>query len=189
VLLPVLDRAEVLDQWLLVEPSAGGGRSLVARVDQLGPFLAAADRHPRLGVCFDTCHAWAAGHDLAAPGGVAATLDRLVEVCGPGRLRLVHANDSRDACGSVRDRHETVGKGGIGEPGFAELMTHPATAGVPVIVETPTDHTGAGHATDIATLQRLRGPSPTGSARPADAGSDTSPPGLSVRPTAPDRSA
>lgn len=156
VLQPLLDRAGEQEQWLLVEPSAGGGRSLVARVDQLAPFLAAAGDHPRLGVCFDTCHAWAAGHDLARPGGMAETLDRLLAACGPDRLRLVHANDSRDPCGSTRDRHETIGKGTIGEAAFAALMTHPATAGVPVIVETPSAGT-AGHTTDIATLQRLRG--------------------------------
>lgn len=156
VLRPLLDQAaETGGPRLLVEPSAGGGRSMVARVEQLGPFLDAVDRHPYLGVCFDTCHAWAAGHDLAG-AGMAATLDQLVAVCGPDRLWLVHANDSRDACGSVRDRHETIGKGTIGEAGFAELMTHPATAGVPVVVETPS-HGTAGHAADIATLQRLHG--------------------------------
>ncbi|MPZ27520.1 MAG: deoxyribonuclease IV [Micromonosporaceae bacterium] len=156
VLLPLLDRTAGGDgPRLLVEPSAGGGRSLVARVEQLGPFLAAVDRHPGLGVCFDTCHAWAAGHDLASPGGMAATLDALVAAAGPDRLWLVHANDSRDGCGSTRDRHQTVGEGSIGEPGFAELMTHPATAGVPVIVETPSVG-AAGHAADIATLRRLR---------------------------------
>lgn len=156
VLLPLLDRtAAEPGPRLLVEPSAGGGRSLVARVEQLGPFLAAVDRHPGLGVCFDTCHAWAAGHDLASPGGMSATLAALVAAAGPDRLWLVHANDSRDLCGSTRDRHETVGKGTIGEPGFAELMTHPATAGVPVIVETPSVG-GTGHAADIATLRRLR---------------------------------
>jgi deoxyribonuclease-4 len=154
-LLPLLDgAADAGGPRLLVEPSAGGGRSLAARVEQLGPYLGAVDRHPWLGVCFDTCHAWAAGHDLASPGGMASTVDALVAAAGPDRLWLVHANDSRDACGSTRDRHENVGAGSIGEAAFGELMTHPVTAGVPVIVETPT--TGyAGHAADIATLRRL----------------------------------
>ena len=154
VLLPLLDRDGPL---LLVEPSAGGGRSLAARVEDLGLYLEAVDWHPKLGVCFDTCHAWAAGHDLATPGGMTATLDALVATAGPGRLALVHANDSRDACGSLRDRHETIGAGSLGEAAFAELLAHPATGGVPVIVETPT--TGyAGHAADIATLARLARP-------------------------------
>jgi deoxyribonuclease IV len=155
-LLPLLDAADALGLWLLVEPSAGGGRSLASRVEHLEPYLAAVDGHPRMGVCFDTCHAWAAGHDLATPGGMTATLDALVAAAGPGRLRLVHANDSKDACGSTRDRHESVGQGTIGAAAFAELMRHPATEGLPVIVETPSgDKTGSGHAADMALLRSL----------------------------------
>src|SRR4051812_30498466 len=57
------------DPWLLLEPTAGQGSSLCSLAEELGPYLDALDRHPRLGVCLDTCHAFAAGHDLAAPGG------------------------------------------------------------------------------------------------------------------------
>jgi deoxyribonuclease-4 len=166
VLTPLLEEsAAVGGPRLLVEPSAGGGRCLAARVEDLERYLDAVNGHPWLGVCFDTCHAWAAGHDVASPDGMAATLDALVATIGPDRLGLVHANDSRDACGSLRDRHETVGAGSLGEAAFRELLRHPATAGVPVVVETPsTGHTG--HATDIATLTRLarsraRPPAPT----------------------------
>ncbi|MEV4755462.1 deoxyribonuclease IV [Micromonospora sp. NPDC049559] len=157
-LLPLLDTAAAAEDGprLLVEPSAGGGRSLASRVEHLGPYLEAVDRHPALGVCFDTCHAWAAGHDLARVGGMTETLDTLVATVGAERLWLVHANDSRDPCGSTRDRHENIGKGTIGEAPFAELMRHPATAGVPVVVETPSGDDNAGHAADIATLKRLR---------------------------------
>jgi deoxyribonuclease-4 len=155
-LLPLLDRAAAAGlPKLLVEPSAGGGRSLASRVTDLAPYLAAVDDHPWLGVCFDTCHAWAAGHDLAAPGGMTATLDELVATVGPGRLQLIHANDSKDDCGSTRDRHETIGQGRIGTAPFAELFAHPAVTGIPVIVETPTkEHEG--HAADIALLKTLR---------------------------------
>jgi deoxyribonuclease-4 len=155
-LLPLLDAAaEREGPKLLVEPSAGGGRSLASRVEHLEPYLDAVDWHPWLGVCFDTCHAWAAGHDLAREGGMTETLDALVTAVGADRLWLIHANDSRDPCGSTRDRHETIGKGAIGEAPFAELLAHPATTGVPVIVETPTEK-HLGHADDIATLKRLR---------------------------------
>jgi deoxyribonuclease-4 len=154
-LLPLLDHAAATGgPKVLVEPSAGGGRSLAARVEDLGPYLDAVDRHPWLGVCFDTCHAWAAGHDLASPGGMTATLDALVAACGPEKLWLVHANDSRDPCGSTRDRHENIGKGMIGGAPFGELLSHPATSGVPVIVETPSVR-HSGHAADIATLKDL----------------------------------
>lgn len=159
VLLPLLDEAAAAGgPKLLVEPSAGGGRSLAARVEQLADYFEAVDGHPWFGVCFDTCHAWAAGHDVASPGGMTATLDRLVATVGADRLALVHANDSRDTCGSLRDRHETIGAGTLGEAAFAELLAHPATAGVPVVVETPST-THLGHAADIATLTRLL-PSP-----------------------------
>jgi deoxyribonuclease-4 len=156
-LLPLLDETVSMGgPRLLVEPSAGGGRCLAARIEELGPYLDAVDRHPALGVCFDTCHIWAAGHDLATPGGMTAALDTLVEVAGPGRLALVHANDSKDGCGSRRDRHENVGTGTLGPAPFAELLAHPATQAVPVIVETPSEgNAGTGHARDIATLLSL----------------------------------
>jgi deoxyribonuclease-4 len=155
-LLPLLDRAATAGlPRLLVEPSAGGGRSLAAKVQDLGPYLAAVENHPWLGVCFDTCHAWAAGHDLATPGGMTETLDALIATVGPERVQLIHANDSKDGCGSTRDRHETIGRGRIGTAPFAELLTHPALAGVPIIVETPSvEHEG--HAADIALLKSLR---------------------------------
>jgi deoxyribonuclease-4 len=152
---PLLDAsAEAGGPRLLVEPSAGGGRSLAARIEDLASYLDAVDGHPWLGVCLDTCHAWAAGHDVATAGGMAAALDTLVTVAGARRLLLVHANDSRDPCGSLRDRHQNIGAGTIGEAAFAELLAHPAMAGVPVVVETPSTGT-AGHAADIATLRRL----------------------------------
>ncbi len=150
-LLPLLDRYDGQGPQLLVEPSAGGGRSLASKVADLGPYLEAVDRHPGLGVCFDTCHAWAAGHDLATPGGMTATLDELVGVCGEGRLKLVHANDSKDPCGSLRDRHESVGLGSIGQAAFAEMLGHPAIRDVPVIVETPNER----HVADISLLRNL----------------------------------
>ena len=139
-LLPLLDAAEALGgPRLLVEPSAGGGRSLAARVEQLADYFEAVDQHPWLGVCFDTCHAWAAGHDLAVPGGMTETLDALVAAVGSDRLKLVHANDSKDPVGSTRDRHEAIGKGTIGLEAFRELLAHPAVAGVPLVVETPSE--------------------------------------------------
>ncbi|WP_238018330.1 deoxyribonuclease IV [Dactylosporangium sp. AC04546] len=163
-LTPLLDRAE-REGWppLLVEPSAGGGRSLASRVEHLADYLAAVDHHPHLGVCFDTCHAWAAGHDLAGPGGMTATLDTLVAAVGEHRLRLIHANDSKDACGSLRDRHESLGKGTIGAAAFTELLAHPATSGVPLVVETPSGADAAEHAADIALLRAAAQDSSAGS--------------------------
>jgi len=136
-LLPLLDEIDDNGPDVLIEASAGAGQSLAATVDELGLFLHALDEHPRLGFCLDTCHAFAAGHDIAAPGGVRSTLNALVRAVGRGRLKLIHANDSKDACGSNRDNHERIGKGKIGVEPFAELFRHPATRGVPLIIETP----------------------------------------------------
>jgi deoxyribonuclease-4 len=153
-LLPILDVLDDSSPWLLLEPTAGQGRSLCAGVDDLACYLDALDRHPRVGVCLDTCHVFAAGAPLDEPGGTTATLDRLVDVAGPGRLRLVHANDSKDVRGSLRDRHERIGDGHIGTDAFTELLTHPATEGVPLVLETP----GSGEPASpcLPLLQKLR---------------------------------
>jgi deoxyribonuclease-4 len=136
-LLPVLESLPDDGPWLLLEPTAGQGRSLCAGVEDVGPYLDTLDRHPRVGVCLDTCHVFAAGAPLDEPGGAGRTLDLLTEVAGPGRLRLVHANDSKDPRGSLRDRHERIGEGHIGADAFVELFTHPTTDGVPFVAETP----------------------------------------------------
>ncbi|HVA59980.1 MAG TPA: deoxyribonuclease IV [Mycobacteriales bacterium] len=152
-LLPVLDGVGE-GPMVLIEPTAGSGQSVASTVAELGPVFAALEDHPRLGVCLDTCHAFAAGHDLATPGGVRQLLNALVKTIGRGRLQLVHANDSRDPLGSRRDRHANIGAGTIGAEPFAELFRHPATSGVPVVVETP--GSGAGQSQDIALLKLLR---------------------------------
>ena len=137
-LLPLLDAiADDAAPWLLLEPTAGQGRSLCAGVEDLEPYLAALDHHPKAGICLDTCHVFAAGAPLDEPGGTTGTVDRIVEIGGPGRLRLVHANDSMDVRGAFKDRHQKLGEGHIGVGAFAELLAHPATAGVPFILETP----------------------------------------------------
>lgn len=156
-LLPLLDELDGLEKdapMLLVEPTAGGGEALAATVEDLGEYFGALDSHPRLGVCLDTCHAYAAGHDLARPGGIRTMLNSLVRTVGKGRLGLVHANDSKDPLGSGRDRHAPIGVGTIGVDPFAELFVHPATRGVPVVVETPGGERQ--HRQDVRALQRLR---------------------------------
>jgi deoxyribonuclease IV len=152
--MPLLDEIPDGGPDLLIEPTAGAGQSLAATVEELGPYLQALDEHPKLGICLDTCHAFAAGHDLAVPGGVRSTLNALVRAVGRGRLKLIHANDSKDPRGSNRDNHERIGKGRIGSDPFAELFRHPATRGVPVVLETPGK--APEHREDLALLRALR---------------------------------
>ncbi|MFF2653360.1 deoxyribonuclease IV [Streptomyces sp. NPDC058045] len=156
LLLPLLDElTHEDDPYLLLESTAGQGASLCARTWDFGPYFEALDAHERLGVCLDTCHVFAAGHDLAGPHGVAQTLDLLVGTVGEGRLRLIHANDSKDVAGARKDRHENIGAGHIGEEAFRALLAHPATENVPLIIETPGGPEG--HARDVALLKKLRG--------------------------------
>jgi len=155
-LLPLLDAvADDAAPWLLLEPTAGQGRSLCAGVEDLAPYLEALDHHPKAGICLDTCHIFAAGAPLDEPGGTTATVDRIVEIGGRGRLRLVHANDSMDVRGAFKDRHQRIGEGHIGEGAFRELFAHPATDGVPFILETPDSRNA--DTRDIPLLKRLRG--------------------------------
>ena len=154
-LMPILESIEDdAAPWLLLEPTAGQGRSLCAGVDDLEAYLGALDFHPKAGICLDTCHVFAAGEALDEPGGAKAMVDRIVEIGGEGRLRLVHANDSRDVRGSFKDRHEKIGQGHIGTDAFAELFAHAATEGVPFILETPGSR-GADDP-DMALLRTLR---------------------------------
>jgi deoxyribonuclease-4 len=161
IALPLLDKLGDDDPDLLFEPMAGQGQMLCARAGDAADYLAAVEHHPKAGLCLDTCHLFAAGHDLTAPGEVAAMLDELgraagtaARASGPARppVRLVHANDSLLGCGSRRDRHEAIGAGQIGTGPFRELLA--ALPDVPFVVETPGGKTG--HARDIATLKRLR---------------------------------
>jgi deoxyribonuclease-4 len=140
--------------WLLLEPTAGQGRSLWAGVEDLTAYLSALDFHPRAGICLDTCHVFAAGAPLDEAGGATATVDRIVELGGPGRLRLIHANDSMDVRGAFKDRHQRIGAGHIGTAAFAELFAHPATQGVPFVLETPGSRDP--DSPDFAILRSLR---------------------------------
>ncbi|WP_189930278.1 deoxyribonuclease IV [Streptomyces sulfonofaciens] len=154
-LLPLLDElTHEDDPDLLLESTAGQGASLCSRTWDFGPYFEALDAHPKLGVCLDTCHIFAAGHDLTGPNGTRQTLDLLVETIGEGRLKLIHANDSKDVVGAHKDRHENIGAGHIGEDAFRALMTHPATENVPLVLETPGP--GEKHAQDATLLKKLR---------------------------------
>jgi deoxyribonuclease IV len=153
-LLPLLDEIRADGPDLLLEPMAGQGHMLCSAVTDLGPYLDVLDLHPRANVCLDICHLFAAGHDLLSPDGVTKMLSELQSVAGLGRLRLIHANDSKDGCGSRKDRHENIGAGQLGAGPFGCLLRHPATAGVPFIVETPGGEQA--QAKDIAILRRLR---------------------------------
>lgn len=154
-LLPVLDRLKEDDPFLLLEPTAGQGQSLVRRLEELIKYFDALEHHPKLGICIDTCHVFAAGHDIAAKGGVDEMLGALTSVIPSERIKLVHANDSMDICGALKDRHQSIGEGHIGQKPFQVLMAHPAMVGVPFVLETPGEEPE--HGKEVKILKKLRG--------------------------------
>jgi deoxyribonuclease-4 len=149
----VLDRADPKVARLLIENNAGLGGSVGARFEEIQQMLSALD-DKRVGVAYDTCHAFASGYDERTAATVSATLDELDRVVGLANVDVVHCNDSVTGLGSNRDRHANIGAGEIGEEGFRALLHEPRLAKLPFILEVP----GAGDGPDaeqVATLRRL----------------------------------
>ena len=138
------------DLWLCMENTAGAGATIGRSVAELVELLDTAGRHPRLGLCLDSCHWWASGVDVTDPAALDDALAELDERFGLERLRVLHVNDSQTALGSNRDRHDRVGDGMIGD-GLATFLGHPAFAALPAITETWED---AGR--DTEDLDRMR---------------------------------
>jgi deoxyribonuclease-4 len=125
---------------ILLENVAGGGTLVGARPAELALIReAAGEVGPRLGVCLDTCHAFAAGYDVRGAAGWELLLREVEEAWGAGAVKVLHANDSAGGLGSHRDRHVHLGQGAIGEEGFRAMMGQPALRTLPVILETPQD--------------------------------------------------
>ena len=139
---------------LLMETTAGAGSALGGTFEGLARALDALDGDPRVGVCLDTCHVFAAGYDLRTPGAVAETLGRFDETIGLDRLKAIHLNDSKGALGSHKDRHANLGDGEIGIEGFRAFVTDPRLRDVPIILETP--HEDDGHLRDLTWLREVR---------------------------------
>lgn len=154
-MMPILAALSDDSPTLLLEPTAGQGQSLVKKLDDLTKYLEALEYHPKVGICLDTCHVFAAGHDIKVKGGMTETLDLLVSIAGADRIQLVHANDSMDVCGALKDRHQNIGEGEIGIDPFHELISHPAIANVPLILETPGQEPE--HAREVELLKKIRG--------------------------------
>lgn len=141
---------------LLLEDTAGAGSTFGATVAQLAASVAASGLDAAaLGICLDTCHAWAQGYDVSTAGGWDELLGEVDDACGLERLGLLHANDCKFARGAHKDRHEQLGQGAIGEAGFAAMVADSRLADVDVILEVPGEEPGK-DIDNIAFLKRLR---------------------------------
>jgi deoxyribonuclease-4 len=139
---------------ILLETTAGQGTSIGGRFEQLAEIIAASSLPGRLGVCFDTCHVFAAGYDLRSPKGYARAMEEFDRAIGLPRIKAFHLNDCKGTLGSRLDRHTHIGKGTLGLGAFALLLNDRRFAGLPMVLETPK---GRGTALDRRNLAVLRG--------------------------------
>jgi len=124
---------------LLLENTAGEKNSVGSSFEHIRGIMDGIENHTRTGVCFDTCHAFAAGYELRTEKGLADTLSQFEDHIGIRNLKIIHLNDSKGDRGSGLDRHEHIGMGFIGENGFRNLLCHPVLSALPLICETPVD--------------------------------------------------
>ncbi len=122
--------------WLTLENTAGMGQHIGARFEELGRIIHTVGS-PRLKVCLDTEHSFAAGYDVRTKDGLEAAMEEFDREIGLDRLVAVHANDSKQPLGSGIDRHENIGQGHIGIEGFETIMAHPAFRDAPFFLEVP----------------------------------------------------
>jgi deoxyribonuclease IV len=147
----VLERCEG-DTWLLMENSAGAGGTIGRSLEELHTLLDRLDRHPRLGICLDSCHLYVSGYDVTDPQAVDALVQELDERIGIDRLRALHVNDSAAELGSNRDRHANICEGLMGE-GLGAFVSHLAFQHLSAYLEVPGENK---HGPNANELQKLR---------------------------------
>ncbi len=125
---------------VLLETMAGKGSEVGRNFEELRRIIDLVECKDKLGVCFDTCHVWDAGYDIA--NDLDGVLEQFDKVLGLERLKAVHFNDSKNVCGAGKDRHEKLGQGMIGMDAMKRLAMHPVFQSLPFILETPNDDEG-----------------------------------------------
>ena len=141
---------------VLLETNAGQGNCIGRTFAELGAIIRGLDGDPRVGVCFDTCHVFAMGYDIANREGCEQTMEEFEREIGVDRLVAVYANDSKMPLGGVRDRHENIGEGEIGLDGFRTIMQHAAFRDVPFLLEVPGFEGNGPDAENVARLKAIR---------------------------------
>ncbi len=147
----ILERCDG-DTWLLMENSAGAGGTIGRSLEELHTLLERLDRHPRLGLCLDSCHLYVSGYDVTSREAVDRLVEELDDRVGLDRLRALHVNDSAAPLGSNRDRHANILEGEMGE-GLGAFVAHPAFQHLSAYLEVPgKDKKGP----DAEEIQKLR---------------------------------
>lgn len=134
---------------VLLETMSGKGSEVGRTFEELATIMERVDLKDKLGVCLDTCHVYSAGYDIV--NRLDSVLEHFDAVLGLERLRAIHLNDSMTPFSSFKDRHETIGKGSLGEQAFINIINHPVLRELPFFLETPRDD--AGHGEEITWLK------------------------------------
>jgi len=155
----VIDDTRDCEIRIAIETTAGSGTALGSRFEELAEMIDRTGGSDRIGVCFDTCHVFAAGYELRTLRGCQETLAAFDRIIGLARLFAFHLNDSKGVRGSKLDRHEHIGQGQLGEATFRRLLRDRRFRDVPGVLETPKKMRGRTHwdVINMATLRRLRG--------------------------------
>jgi deoxyribonuclease IV len=141
--------------WLLMENSAGTGGTIGRSTEELATLYERLDKHPRLGLCLDSCHLYASGIDVTDAAVLDALLDEVDRSIGLDRLRALHVNDSAAALGSNRDRHANIGEGLLGEE-LGVFLGNPRLQGLPAVLETEGPHKKGPDAGEVRKAKEIR---------------------------------
>lgn len=138
-----------MSTMVLLETMAGKGTEVGRSFEELKTIIDGVKYKDNIGVCFDTCHTWDAGYNVA--GDIDSVLDQFDSIIGLDKLRAIHINDSMNPLGAHKDRHEKIGDGHLGIDGLKSIVTNPRLQGLPFILETPNDD--AGYAKEIELIK------------------------------------
>jgi len=151
----LLERTSGSPVHLLLETTAGQGSNVGYRFEQLAEIIAGVRQKSRVGVCFDTCHVFAAGYDIRTENGYNRVTEEFDKIIGLKRLQAFHVNDSKGELGSKLDRHEHIGHGRLGKETFRLLLRDRRFAAIPKVLETPKGKRGKTE-WDVINLRLLR---------------------------------
>ncbi|UUX91537.1 deoxyribonuclease IV [Methanoplanus endosymbiosus] len=139
---------------LLLENTAGTNNSMGGDIEDIAEIIDNLSDSSGVGICIDTCHAFAAGYDITTEEGLSSFLELTDSEVGPERLKVIHLNDCKGALGSHLDRHEHIGLGNIGDEAISRIVNHPKLRDIPFILETPVNEE-RGDAENIAHVKSL----------------------------------
>lgn len=133
----ILDKTRTVKVGILLENTSGSGSWLGYKFSHHRVIIKGIEQKERLGLCFDTAHAYLAGYDIATKVGLEGTLDEIDKLVGIDLIKVIHLNDAKGKLGSHHDRHDHIGRGNIGAGGMKNIINHPRLRELPFILETP----------------------------------------------------